>query len=409
MDSPFVSVAEAAALLGVSTATLRNWDKQGKLTARRHPINKYRMYAREEIDALASQTSLFAPEPLSVVDSTAPDARSSRRLIARMHNILRDNDSQSNIVLRFDEITKLIFLKVMSDRAAPATASSISRGSSVVQSIRDQYAQLAAQHSKLIPATFSSLLCSDAAVRQCVEALEMVNFSNASFDVKGMAYEEVIRNTFDKSDHQQFFTPPQVTEFIVSACEPFLEGEICDPACGTGGFLASVARRNLPYTTLTGMEIDERLAWVAGVNMLLHGAHDINTLLLPEGGTLGRSAEKYFGHYNAILTNPPFGSDLAEPDLLNRMKLGVGRPSRRRGILFIERCCNLLKPGGVLGIIIDEGVLNLPHAQDVREFILKSFDMDAVISLPETTFQPYATVNASVLLLRKRPSKGPVQ
>jgi len=402
MDSPFVSVTEAAVLLGVSTATLRNWDRQGKLTARRHPINKYRMYARHELDALAAQTSLFGPDLHPVPDRTVPDARAIRRLISRLHNILRDNDSQSNIVLRFDEITKLIFSKVMSDRAAGASTSPLSRALGDVKAIRDYYAKLAEEYCTLIPVSFASLTCSDTSVRQCVDALEMIDFSAAGFDVKGMAYEEVIRNTFDKSDHQQFFTPPQVTEFMVSACEPYLCGEICDPACGTGGFLASIARRNLPYETLTGMEIDERLAWVAGVNMLLHGAREITTLLLSEGGTLGRTAEAYFGRFNVILTNPPFGSDLADPDLLNRMKLGAGRPSRRRGILFIERCWDLLKPGGILGIIIEEGVLNLPHAEDVRNFILRSFEVNAVISLPECTFQPYATVNASILLLRKR-------
>jgi type I restriction-modification system DNA methylase subunit len=68
----------------------------------------------------------------------------------------------------------------------------------------------------------------------------------------------------------------------------------------------------------------------------------------------------------------------------------------------VERCCELLKPQGLLAIIIDEGVLNLPHAEDVRRFILDRFNVQAVVGLPESTFMPYATVNASILLLTKR-------
>lgn len=398
----FVTVKEAAALLGVSAATLRNWDRQGKLSARRHPVNKYRMYARHEIDALATQTSFFPTEEPRREGAATLDARSIRRVISSLHNTLRDNDSQSNIVQRFDELTKLIFTKVMSDRAAGSGGSPLSRARGDAAAIRRCYAQLAREHSAFIPAAFASLKCSDTAVRQCAEVLEMVDFSAASFDVAGLAYEEVIRNTFDKSDNQQFFTPPQIVEFIVSACEADLSGAICDPACGTGGFLAAVARRGLPYDSLTGMEIDERLSWAAGMNVFLHGGRHVEALLLPDGGTLGSAAKPHFGRFDAIITNPPFGSDLADPQLLSRLELGKGRPSRRRGILFIERCWELLRSKGLLAVIIDEGVLNLPHAEDVRDYVLRRFDVEAVVSLPESAFQPYATVNASILLLRKR-------
>jgi type I restriction enzyme M protein len=402
MAEAFVSVKDAASLLGVSTATLRNWDKAGKLSPRRHPVNGYRLYDRREIEALRAQTSLFeAPEPTRS-GATPLDARSVRRLIARLHNVLRDSDSQSNIVLRFDEITKLLFAKIMSERQQRIASPFSTSGTVQPSVIRSFYADLAGEYSALIPAEFHHLKCSDTAVVECVNALRMVDFSSASIDVKGIAYEEVIRNTFDKSDHQQFFTPPQIVEFIVSAAEPFVRGAVCDPASGTGGFLASVARRGLPYESLTAFEIDARLAWVSGINLLMHEAHNISATLLPDGGTLGKAANGFFGKFDAILTNPPFGSDFTDREALDCLSLGVGRVGRRRGILFVERCCELLKPQGLLAIIIDEGVLNLPHAEDVRRFILDRFNVQAVVGLPESTFMPYATVNASILLLTKR-------
>jgi hypothetical protein len=121
---------------------------------------------------------------------------------------------------------------------------------------------------------------------------------------------------------------------------------------------------------------------------------------------LGIEAERYFGAFDTILTNPPFGSDFTEEEALGTLMLGQGRASRRRGILFIERCHALLKDNGTLAIILDEGVLNLSHAIDVRHFITERFDLRAIINLPETAFMPYATVNASILILTKRCAAG---
>ena len=402
MKPVHITLAEAASILGVSKATLRNWDNSGKLTAIRHPVNGYRLYELRELKKLQAQAGLFPDEYLPV-EEVPLDLRGVRRLIVRLHGILRDSDSQSNIIVRFDEITKLLFAKVISDRN-PSEPSPFNTADQAVtpDSIRRFYCGLAKRNPSLIPSQFASLQCPDRAIVECTHVLRLVDFSKTQFDVKGLAYEEIIKNTYDKGDHQQFFTPPHIVDFIISMCEPYIRGPVCDPASGTGGFLANIARRRLPYKSLTSIEIDERLSWVSGINMLLHEAHDIETLLLKDGGTLGRDAEKLFGRYGTIVTNPPFGSDFGDPDSLGRMKLGAGRTSRRRGILFIERCHSLLKDGGHLAIIIDEGVLNLPHAEDVRNFILDKFNTLAVVSLPETAFMPYATVNASILLLRKQ-------
>lgn len=402
----YVTLSEAASLLGVSKATLRNWDKGGKLTATRHPLNSYRRYDISELKRLQEQLGLFAEEETSAPPQ-AMDTRGVRRLIVKLHAILRNTDSQSNIISRFDEISKLLFAKVMADRSKAENKSSPfdPRGDQAEASaIRSFYQELSQQYQDLIPERFAALHISDRAIVECANALRLFDFDVARFDVKGLAYEEIIRNTFDKGDHQQFFTPPQIVDFIVSLCEPFIHGDVCDPASGTGGFPASIARRDLDYSSLTCIEIDERLSWVSGVNLLLHGGRSIKTVYLPHGGTLGSEARPYFGSCDAILTNPPFGSDFSDRDTLETMTLGAGRTSRRRGVLFLERCHSLLRDNGTLAIILDEGVLNLSHATDVRHFLTENFDLKAVISLPETAFMPYATVNASILILTKRTS-----
>ncbi len=407
--STLATLAEAASYLGVSKATLRNWDKEGKLKAHRHPINRYRAYDLEELRSLRQQISLFdecdeherSSYRSEITQIT--DQRNVKRIVSRLHAALRDTDGNSSIIQRFDELTKLLFLKLIAEREdeslyTPKPKESISE---YANRIRKSYADHANKHKRIIPERFSSLACSDSAIHQCGMILSTLSFANANFDIKGVVYEEVIRGTFDKSEHQQFFTPHQVVSFMVEMLRPYLKGVIADPACGTAGFLTEIVRSGAQYEQLIGLEIDERLAWVSGINLLLHGAKDFETHCLGDGGTLGPFASDYYGKIDAILTNPPFGSDFTDQASLQSFELGRGKSSRRRGVLFIERCWSLLRDGGVLGIVIDEGVLNLPSTVDVRRFILDRFDILSIVSLPSSAFMPYASVNASVLFLRK--------
>jgi type I restriction enzyme M protein len=399
--SQFVSLAEAATYLGVSKATLRNWDKAGKLTAIRHPTNDYRLYALSDLRELKSQLMLFEPE-----QRTGPEpltAREVRRLVSRLHNILRDQDSGSNLLERFDELSKLLFVALMASRDEPAALalrSPITNAAAYASQLRREYRRLVERTELEVPEPFRELRCSDRAILECGQALAAVDFAGSAIDVKGLAYEEVIKRTFDKTDNQQFFTPAPIVQFMIDMLGS-VHGDICDPAAGTGGFLVEIARRDAGYSSLTALEIDQRLAWTAGINMLLHGGSGVKAMYLPGGGSLGPSAKALFNQFDLIVTNPPFGSDYADEASLSEYVLGQGRLSRRRGILFIERCHEMLKPGGRLAIIIDEGVLNLSHARDVRAFIFSKFRIDAIVSLPEGAFMPYASVNAAILFLTK--------
>ena len=108
-----VSLTEAATYLGVSKATLRNWDNEGKLTAHRHPINGYRVYNLEDLTKLRNS---ITGEQLSLDIGERPkeitDSKAIKRMISKIHSIFRDSDANSNILGRFDEISKLLFLKL---------------------------------------------------------------------------------------------------------------------------------------------------------------------------------------------------------------------------------------------------------------------------------------------------------
>lgn len=405
----YISLGEAADYLGVSRNTLRNWDLSGKLIADRNPVNGYRRYDMDVLSQLKAEMDGVRFEQEAVIEEiaavTAPNkentSRSIRALINRLHNIIRDSDASSDIMERFDEVSKLLFIRLLEGRNSEVFLSICEDSSACAERIRNRYTEFLGEHGIDSYGRSETILLSDDCLFQCAQLLSGVELELNSTDIKGLAYEEVIRGTFDKSDNQQFFTPPLIVDYMAAMFGDRLIGTICDPACGTSSFLISASKIEREASFL-GFEIDPRLAWVSQLNLCLHDMNNGEVKLLGDGGTLGPGADEYFSTVDVILTNPPFGSDYSDQSILSRFALGKAKKSRRRGILFIEQSWNLLKPGGVVAIIIDQGVLTSSSAKDVRDYIVGHFNILAITDLPDTAFMPYATVSTSILFLEKR-------
>lgn len=418
----YISLQEAASLLNVTTQTLRNWDKAGKLRAFRNPANRYRTYRLRDVAALQHQPTLFPVSDHAEAETQESNrfltASDLRRIVRALHRILRDCEGNSSLIERFDEMTKILYCKVhdenqLQDGDRSESSFRIGNGDTerkVADRIHKAFAAQVERTPQLFPKRFAEIRLQAATIFRVVELLAPVELSHTSEDLKGLVYEEVIKNTFVKGDNQQFFTPRTIVEFMVEMLGPALNGTVCDPACGTGGFLLyadTFLKRCGKHDKvhLLGCEIDERLGWSSGINLDMHGARDFSVRYLSGAGSLGESLRECFGTIDAIITNPPFGSDFSDAASLAGFQLGKGKTSRRRGVLFIERCLDLLKPGGVVGIIIDDAALNGPTNSDVRQLILERSEPFAIISLPETAFMPYASVKASILFLQKKGSR----
>ena len=408
-------------MLGVTAATLRNWDREGKLVAKRNPANNYRYYEIADIYNVRGQLNLFSPTNNdakayhSAPEGKKLNAGELRRLVRQLHRCLRDIEGNSNLIERFDELTKVIYLRLAEAAHAESQghinmlnqSKSLSRD--FLSMIRSSYTSSQEQLGFSRSSRFSQIQVCDEALRKMVNILNAYDLSSVALDLKGLCYEEVVKNTFDKGDNQQFFTPRHIAEFMIGFLGPHIHSaqRICDPACGTGGFLIEANRYSLTHNIelnaeLLGLEIDPRLAWVTAINLNVHGVSKGKSICLEGAGSLGSQANPYFSEVDLIFTNPPFGSDLSGDDNLFPFALGNGRASRRRGVLFIERCIDLLKPGGYMGIVIDDGVLNSSSNADTRELILNNCLLHAVVSLPDTAFMPYATVKSSILFLQKK-------
>ena len=343
----------------------------------------------------------------------------------------------------FGELCKLIFVKI-SDEQKPRK-----KGEPYQFQIKthEPSSKLAERINALYneqkvkdPEVFTeSIKVDDRVLRTVVSHLEAINLNKTDLDVKGVAFEQFMDGFF-KGDFGQYFTPRPIIEFCVKMMKPQQDWDVLDPSCGSGGFLLHALdymrkqagdyyeKGTVDYFNywhdfaakhLFGIEINDEIARVAKMNMIVHD--DGHTNVISHDAL--ESIEKMYDHnrgfaenrFDLILTNPPFGStiNLAEKPYLSTFELGnsvdtKGRKKPRKNqsseVLFIERIWQFLKPGtGKAAIVLPDGILTNSSMQYVRDFILEKFQLLAVVSLPQCAFAHFgAGVKASVIFVRKR-------
>lgn len=338
----------------------------------------------------------------------------------------------------FGELAKLIFVKI-SDEQSPRmigepyqfqirTHESAAR---LAVRIRELYG---AQRRREPEVFTEDIRVSDEVLRTIVSHLESISLTDTDVDVKGVAFETFMDNFF-KGDYGQFFTPREVIELAVQMLEPTHDHKVMDPACGSAGFLLhtlthvrmAAARyfdpgsvehhrywHDFATQNLFGLEINEEIARIAKMNMILHGDGHTNVTcadaLQPIAHLTQRNPGIVDESFDIVLTNPPFGAQVAlseKPYLATYQLATQGarvRRNQKTEILFLERVWQLLKSGsGRAAVVLPDGLLTNSSLQYVRDYLLERFFLLAVVSLPQTTFMHFGTgVKASLVILRKR-------
>ena len=257
-----------------------------------------------------------------------------------------------------------------------------------------------------------------------VSTLEDYSILDADRDVIGDAFEELIGTSF-RGSAGQFFTPRNVVQMMIDILDP-REGErMIDPACGSGGFLAYTLRYFLSRSAkdfhIVGLDKDAFLAKIAKIYLSLIGDGDYriyceNSLDNPAKWSGDTRRDIQCGAFDIVLTNPPFGAKIPVigKQLLGQYQLGHrwrkhGKWYRSREslekqspqVLFIERCIQLLREGGRLGIVLPEGIFGNPSDRYIWEYVNSVCSVTGVVSLPQETFQPSTHTKTSVLFLEK--------
>lgn len=268
-------------------------------------------------------------------------------------------------------------------------------------------------------------------LRAVVQAINEMDLSeHEGIDFKGDMYEYLLGKLAVSGTNGQFRTPRHIIAMIVALVNPQPHQRICDPACGTAGFLiagfnhilaqhssaASIARgrhegdllkpaqwKFLEEQAFTGFDNDANMVKIAILNLYLHGLekariqffNPLTTSL--KGGYPGET-------FDIILTNPPFAGTIQKESILADINL----PTRDTELLFLKWFIDHLNPGGRGGVIVPNGVLfgSTKAARKTREILLTECDLQAVVNLPSGVFKPYSGVGTAVLVFEKKNVTG---
>lgn len=251
------------------------------------------------------------------------------------------------------------------------------------------------------------------------DVLDLVDELNiADRDAKGDLYEYMLSKLSTAGQNGQFRTPRHIIRMMVELVAPTPDDTICDPACGTAGFLVGAAeyvqehhkdallakptRKHFDAAMFHGFDFDPTMLRIASMNMIVHG---IDQPDIVRSDTLADDF-KNSSEYTLVLANPPFKGSLAENTVSKSLSKAV--KTKKTELLFLALILRILQTGGRAAVIVPDGVLfgsSTAHVA-IRKLLVDGHKLDGVISMPSGVFKPYAGVSTAVLLFTKTDAGG---
>ncbi|MBT4823817.1 N-6 DNA methylase [Candidatus Woesearchaeota archaeon] len=244
-----------------------------------------------------------------------------------------------------------------------------------------------------------------------IEATNIINsldIKEQNTDTKGDLYEYLLSELSTAGKNGQFRTPRHIIKMMVELTNPQSHESICDPACGTAGFLVSAyehiidskklnsTKKEMLHDSLHGFEIDQTMTRISLMNLMMHG---INNPKITRLNTLSRLFDQR-PYYDVILANPPFKGSVDESEISEELVI----KTKKTELLFLELMYNILSDGGRCAVIIPDGVLfgGSKSHQQVKQLIVDNANLQAIISMPSGVFKPYAGVSTAILFFTKK-------
>jgi type I restriction enzyme M protein len=238
-------------------------------------------------------------------------------------------------------------------------------------------------------------------------------------DTKGDVYEYMLAKIATAGQNGQFRTPRHIIRLMVELTAPQPTDVICDPACGTAGFLVAAGEylrerhpnllhdkrlnEHFHHRMFHGFDFDNTMLRIGSMNMLLHGVESPD---IRYRDSLAQDHASEEEKYTLVLANPPFAGSLdyenTAKDLLQIVK------TKKTELLFLALFLRLLKPGGRAAVIVPDGVLfgSSKAHKELRRILVEDQKLDAVVKLPGGAFRPYAGVSTAILIFTKTNSGG---
>jgi type I restriction enzyme M protein len=254
-------------------------------------------------------------------------------------------------------------------------------------------------------------LLTDSCLSNVWDILECKELTKSDGDLLGRAIQKTVSPNA-RSGMGQYFTPSQVIKFMTEVIQPKSDCLIIDPFHGSGEFLIQthnycIEKEGNNSKNLYGIEKNPLVHKLSLLKSMLYSSEP--KLILGDGfAEISTLPNKGVAAFDAVLTNPPFGSKLQTKNILspNDYSIIENRKSINTETLAVERSLNLLKEGGKFGIIVPDSFLGNRNHSRIRALISEKMDLRLVVSLPIETFTPFgANVKSSIIFGKKQFSR----
>lgn len=359
------------------------------------------------------------------------------RRFEEIHDFIYANDGLTP-QQTLNEFLKVLFIKIFDENNKRecfyVTSDELKNGGAFIERITSLFEETKKEYIDIFDSD-EKIKLSVSCLSFVVNKLQNISLSDSSYDSKGLAFQKFISHK-EKEGKGQFFTPEQVVDLCVKIIDPKSHETIIDPCGGSGGFTyaaykhmlsndVNADKKELISHHIFGIDINKEISKIAKMKFLLecnvksniychNSLDDIDNIKL----VLSERNENIKDGFDIVLTNPPFGSagKIIDSQVLSRFDLGYkwsfvghtfqkskkimnGQPTE---ILFVERCLDLLKEGGRMGIVLPNGHFENPSLDYLRDYIKRRSKILGVVNLPTETFIPFGTgVKTSLLFLEK--------
>lgn len=386
----------------------------------------------------------FKRKDLRPAENLKPTFRTIRNyLAANAVGITRDEVFASQII-------DLIFCKIYDERftrpddTVKFRAGVNEKDEAIQKRIIELFEQVKRQYNDVIDVA-DAIILDAKCIKYIVGELQLYSLKDSSRDAVGEAFEIFIGPSL-KGAQGQFFTPRNVVNMVIRMIDPGTQERILDPACGSGGFLVESLRyvwnkleqqaitlgwpeaeieaekQKIAIKNFRGIDKDSFLSKVAKAYLAIlgdgrGGVHCENSLDSFSNWNAKTIEDIQPGTFDVIVTNPPFGKKLSIDsteilelyDLGHKWNLssdgefvkGVIVDKQPPQLLFIERCFDMLKPGGRMGIVLLESIFGMPKYQYIVNYIRRKAKILALVTLPEDLFQPHTHAKCCVMICQK--------
>ncbi len=370
-----LTLTETAELLGISTASVANWEKHGLLNS-----GGSRTYARREVESLLGR---IKKGEINRLNRRANKKHCVGSILP--NGILKKAcESLLKIEMETADLMFLLSLRLFIEAGLISYSSENSCNLARLLQFRteDYSSSVITTHLKnFMPSSGTDKLLDPFTN---IMSLKLPSASPAELDIAGIIY-QALRQRGDRSVSGSFYTPPEIADAMVSSAlrqlaptgSPPADIRIIDPCCGTGQFLLSFIKAGGSPENAFGTDIDAIAVFTAGTNIILqHPGIDAEPRIYCADSLLmdhfpGTQSTHESTPFDAAITNPPWGACTdGKKQILEQRYPEI--KSGESFSFFIDKSLNLVKPGGVVSIVLPEAITNVKRHDDIRRLVLKN-------------------------------------